>query len=350
MKRLRNPLALALGIAALGIAVGVGTAAGPYFPAPRANITLAKATRVVHVGHSSRASDFMSLALAYSWLNDQTRDATHQWVVLVDADADITSPGTKPTFTSVIYQANVASTAAACSNGQVQTYVSASNTWSCGSATTGGVAGAGTTVASALASYTDTAGGSIQAAGTATLAGNPALGVSGIALGTTGLIFEGATANTLEGLLIAADPTADRTWTLPDATGTLALSSGVGTSLTFAAAAGGTNVAEITVTVVDGAGATVAAVHHLDLWLSDSATCAGLTGTTASGTVQAKAASGRDITVYTAKKSLRVETLAAGTYILEVTDSAKTGFFVCGTAPATGRAVASAALVTGNYG
>lgn len=323
-------------------------AAGPYFPAPRAKIALAKQTRVLYVGNSSAASDFMTLARAYAWLEDQTRDATHRWTVIVGTDADISSPGDQPTFTSVIYRGNVPSTAAACANGQVQTYVSATNSWACGSATTGGVTGPGSAVASALTSYTDTTGGALQATGTATLAGNPALGASGLALATTGVIFEGATANTSEGLLVAADPTADRTWTLPDGTGTLALTTGWPATATFAAAAGASNVTEVTITVKDQAGVTVAAVHHFDVWLSDSATCAGLTGTTASGTVQAKAASGVDITVYTAKKSLRVETLATGVYILEVTDSAKTGFFVCA-APA-GKAAASAQLVTGDYG
>lgn len=323
-------------------------AAGPYYPGPRAKITEAKRTRVVYVGNSSSYSDFMTLALAYGWLEDQTRDATHQWTVIVGTDADIASPGDQPTFTSVIYRGNVPSTAAACANGQVNTYVSATNSWSCGSATTGGVTGPGSAIASALTSYTDTTGGALQATGTATLAGNPALGPSGLALATTGVLFEGATANTSEGLLLAADPSADRTWTLPDSTGTLAVTTGWPATTTFAAASGILNAAEVTITAVDQAGVTVAAVSHLDVWLSDSATCAGITGTTASGTVQAKAASGRDVVVYTAKKSLRVETLATGVYILEVTDSAKTGYFVC--AAVAGKAAASAQLVTGNYG
>jgi hypothetical protein len=41
--------------------------------------------------------------------------------------------------------------------------------------------------------------------------------------GTTGFIFEGSTADAYEGLLTVANPTADRTWTLPDASGTIAL-------------------------------------------------------------------------------------------------------------------------------
>ena len=335
-------------VLAFCLAAGPALAAGPYHPAPRAKISLAKQTRALYVGNSSASSDFMTLALAYAWLEDQTRDATHQWVVYVDSDADITSPGTQPTFTAVVYRANVPSTAAPCSNGQVQTYVVASNSWSCGSATTGGVTGPGSSVASALTSYTDTTGGALQGTGTATLAANPALGASGLALATTGLIWEGSTANTAEGLFTFADPGSDATVTVPATTGTLALTTGWPATATFSATAGASNVAEITITVKDQAGVTVAAVSHLDVWLSDSATCAGLTGTAASGTVQVKAASGRDVAVYTAKKSLRGETLATGVYILEVTDSAKTGFFVCA-APA-GKAAASAQLVTGNYG
>jgi hypothetical protein len=55
----------------------------------------------------------------------------------------------------------------------------------------------------------------------ATLAGNPALAVGNTVFGTTGLIFEGATANTFEALLTVVDPTADNTYTLPDVSGTV---------------------------------------------------------------------------------------------------------------------------------
>jgi len=127
-------------------------------------------------------------------------------------------------------------------------------------------------------------------------------------------------------------------------------SDGVASTITFAAAAGAANVAEVTVTMKDGAGGTVAAVQNLDLWLSDAATCEGLTGVTTSGAVAAKGASGTDLATYTAKKALRVQTLATGVYILSITDTAKTGFYVCGQAPATGKSVASAQLITGNYG
>lgn len=58
---------------------------------------------------------------------------------------------------------------------------------------------------------------------TATLAGNPAMSANGVVFGTTGFIFEGATANSSELLLKAADPGADITVTIPATDGTLAL-------------------------------------------------------------------------------------------------------------------------------
>jgi len=129
-----------------------------------------------------------------------------------------------------------------------------------------------------------------------------------------------------------------------------AAADGAAATLAFAAAAGGANVCEVTITVRDAAGATIAEAFNLDVWLSDAATGAGLTGTSASGAVAAKAASGTDLSTYVAKKALRVQTLATGVYILSITDAAKTGFYPCGTCPGTGRTVVGAQLVTGNYG
>jgi len=57
-----------------------------------------------------------------------------------------------------------------------------------------------------------------------TLAGNPALGSLVTVMGTNGILFEGTTADTIEGLLTAPTITSsDKTWTLPDATGTIVL-------------------------------------------------------------------------------------------------------------------------------
>ena len=120
--------------------------------------------------------------------------------------------------------------------------------------------------------------------------------------------------------------------------------------ITFAAAAGAANVCEVTITVKDAAGATIADVFNLTIWLSDAATGAGLTGTSASGTVQAKSASGADLGTLTAKKALVVQTLATGIYILEITDTAKTGFYPCAALPSTGATVVGTQLVSGDYG
>lgn len=119
-------------------------------------------------------------------------------------------------------------------------------------------------------------------------------------------------------------------------------------TVTFSPAAGGANVSEVTITVKDYDGTTVAAVHNIDIWLSDASSGAGLTATSASGAVAAKAASGVDLQIYSAKKAWRVQTLATGIYILSITDSAKTAFYPC--ASIVGQTVVGTALATGNYG
>ena len=105
----------------------------------------------------------------------------------------------------------------------------------------------------------------------------------------------------------------------------------------------------VTFQAKDGAGANVANVCALDVWLSDAATGIGLTATTASGAVAA-GASGTDLGAITAKKALRVLTDATGKYILSITDAAKTPFVPCATVPAIGKVSAGAALTAGSYG
>lgn len=119
---------------------------------------------------------------------------------------------------------------------------------------------------------------------------------------------------------------------------------------TFSIAAGGANVSEITITAVDGAGATIAGVFAPIVLLSDDAAGAGLTATTASGTVTAKSASGADLGALTAKKALVLQTLATGVAILEITDTAKTTFFVAVVNPFTGETHVSDQLETADYG
>lgn len=124
----------------------------------------------------------------------------------------------------------------------------------------------------------------------------------------------------------------------------------VQTKIGYSIAAGGANVCEVTITLQDGHGTVVAEATPLTVWLSDTATGTGLTATSASGTVQTKSASGADFAVLTAKKALVAQPLATGVYILEITDSAKTGFYVAAQLPFGGVPAVSRQLVTGDYG
>lgn len=118
---------------------------------------------------------------------------------------------------------------------------------------------------------------------------------------------------------------------------------------TLTPAAGSSNVCEVTIQVLNGAGVAVAYPVVLDVLLSDAATGTGLTATSASGAVAAKASSGTDLSTLVSKKALKVQTKANGTYILSITDAAKTGFYVVAHIPGLAPSV-SAQLVTGNYG
>lgn len=121
-------------------------------------------------------------------------------------------------------------------------------------------------------------------------------------------------------------------------------------TVTFSAAAGGSNVSEVTITVTDANGDAPTKALSFDVWLSDAATGAGITGTTASGTVTAKSASGVVVATHTAKKYLRIQTLANGVFVLEITDTAKTAFYVCAQNPGTGATEVATVLATGDYG
>lgn len=115
------------------------------------------------------------------------------------------------------------------------------------------------------------------------------------------------------------------------------------------AAAGTTNVCNVTVTAQDYDGNALAQIVVFDLWLSDAASGAGLTATTASGGIAA-GSKGAVLGVLTTAKALRVQTDATGTFILSITDTAKTAFNVCASGPNSSGAVVGATLATGNYG
>lgn len=119
---------------------------------------------------------------------------------------------------------------------------------------------------------------------------------------------------------------------------------------TFTFTAGAANVAEVAIALTDGGGTAVASAQPFNVWLSDSAAGTGLTATTASGTVTAKAASGEVFGTLTAKKALVVQPLATGIFTLEITDTAKTTFYVAVQNPFTGQVVVSRIMATGDYG
>jgi hypothetical protein len=119
----------------------------------------------------------------------------------------------------------------------------------------------------------------------------------------------------------------------------------IGSSIT--PAAGAANVCNVTIQLKDGAGTSIARSVLLFLWLSDSSTGDGITSTTASGTVTCT--TGTDIFDHTAKKIKTIKTNSSGSAVLAITDTSKTGFYVCIGGYGQGTKV-SAQLVTGNYG
>ncbi len=147
----------------------------------------------------------------------------------------------------------------------------------------------------------------------------------------------GATAGGAEGTLVTA--TADDLNTLSGvmATATVVLAPSVTT-----------DGMKITITVKNSAGATIAAVHQLTVFLSRVATGTLLTTTAASGTLTAT--TGEIRLVKTAKKEVEVMTAATGIAELLLVDSANTaGEYACVVIPKSGKVVASAVSVAGSY-
>jgi len=121
-------------------------------------------------------------------------------------------------------------------------------------------------------------------------------------------------------------------------------------AFTFTPAAGGANVCEVTIQAKDEDGADLARAVPFLLWLTDAATGIGLTGTAASGAVAAKAASGTDFAALTAKKAIIAQTKADGSYVLSITDTAKTLYYVAAMALGYGVPSVSAQLEATDYG
>lgn len=125
---------------------------------------------------------------------------------------------------------------------------------------------------------------------------------------------------------------------------------GIPTELVITAGPGASaNIANVSFQMADLAGAAVAGVYNFDVWLSDAPTGAGLTATTASGGIAAVATDGIVWSIATASKAIRVQTNAAGLFVLAITDTAKTGFYPVGQLADSGQAAIGAQLTTASY-
>ncbi|MBS0207520.1 MAG: hypothetical protein JSS27_01065 [Planctomycetes bacterium] len=137
--------------------------------------------------------------------------------------------------------------------------------------------------------------------------------------------------------------------------GTLALDAGAtyirgGTPQTasISTAAGASNVSLNTVQLKDGNGDNLTARRVVDIYLADDSHGDTITATTASGAVAA-GASGNVLAALVASKMLRVITDATGKFILSITDTAKTHFYIVVALP-DGTPIASAQLADASYG
>lgn len=125
---------------------------------------------------------------------------------------------------------------------------------------------------------------------------------------------------------------------------TASLSATSASDVTIALAVGAANGMLITVTAVDAAGATVAAVHELELFMSTSSVGALLTATAYSGSLVAS--TGALLTTLTAKKHFTLVTDANGVFVGTLTDTAKPATeYVCVKKP--GRASLKVSAVSG---
>jgi len=121
----------------------------------------------------------------------------------------------------------------------------------------------------------------------------------------------------------------------------------IATAVPVLSAGAATDEMDITITVKDAAGATIAAVHQLEVWITDSATAYTLTGTAASGALTA--VDGGILTALTAKKHVICVTPATGIINLSLVDSANTaGEIVCVKLP-NGKFSVSAASTGTSY-
>jgi hypothetical protein len=118
--------------------------------------------------------------------------------------------------------------------------------------------------------------------------------------------------------------------------------------ITFGIAPGAANHTVITVTVVDNGGNAVAFPWDLDFILSDSATGVGVTTTTPSGGISVT--TGALLNTYITSKACYAQSNGSGVLVVNITDTAKTGFYIMVQAGSQPLPSVSRQLVAGDYG
>lgn len=121
----------------------------------------------------------------------------------------------------------------------------------------------------------------------------------------------------------------------------------IATAVPVLSAGAATDEMDITITVADASGTTLADTHNLEVWITDDADALTLTGTAASGALTA--IDGGVLSVLTAKKHITCVTPATGVINLSLVDSANTaGEYVVVKLP-NGLFSISDASVSGSY-
>lgn len=123
---------------------------------------------------------------------------------------------------------------------------------------------------------------------------------------------------------------------------------GVGAAVTVdvAVAAGASNVAGITVTAKDAAGATVSGVHYLELITTSDAAGTTISSTDYSGTIAAT--TGTIMSAHIAKHHLLIATDATGVWAGTLTDTSATADYIAVKKPLGSGVVVSSALAYGS--
>ena len=127
----------------------------------------------------------------------------------------------------------------------------------------------------------------------------------------------------------------------------LSQNGGIDSAVPVLTAGATTDEMDITITVKDANGNTIADAHNLEVWISDSATTKVLTSTGASGALAA--IDGAVLSVLTAKKHITCVTPVTGIINLSLIDSANTAGEVVYVKLPNGLTSQSALSVAGSY-